>query len=167
MTTALSHIKLLSFMLLWRMTFCVILTWLCKLGCCPVLPRQVGKETPKQEQTQPPLTAQSPSSPIPPPPCRPARSRPPQVIQTTPFHFVRECKEITSPFHTLALGFPMFGSSLALLALASIPALAQSQNVTPIGGSWSSGSQHVLTGSVSIVCGVLAQAVAHLVGKNE
>jgi len=44
----------------------------------------------------------------------------------------------------------MFVSSLAFLALASIPALAQfdpSHNVTPIGGSWSSGSQHVLTGT--------------------
>lgn len=62
----------------------------------------------------------------------------------------------------------MFVSSLTFLALASIPALAQldpaHNNVTGIGGTWSSGSQHVVTGSVSLVCGVLAQAVVHLVG---
>jgi len=45
----------------------------------------------------------------------------------------------------------MFVSSLALLALASIPALAQfnptNNNVTSIGGTWASGSQNVVTGS--------------------
>jgi len=45
----------------------------------------------------------------------------------------------------------MFRTSLTLLALASIPALAQfnpsNNNVTALQGTWSSGSQHVLTGS--------------------
>ena len=60
----------------------------------------------------------------------------------------------------------MFVSSLTLLALASIPALAQfnpsNNNVTAIGGTWSSGSQHVVTGTVRIVvCGAVARAVVH------
>lgn len=58
----------------------------------------------------------------------------------------------------------MFVSSLALLALATIPALAQfdsAHNATPIGGTWASGSKHVITGSVRIVCSVLAQAVVY------
>ncbi|KAH9048740.1 chaperone for protein-folding within the ER, fungal-domain-containing protein [Lactarius hengduanensis] len=44
----------------------------------------------------------------------------------------------------------MFVSSVALLALATIPALAQfdaAHNATPIGGTWASGSKNVITGS--------------------
>lgn len=49
----------------------------------------------------------------------------------------------------------MMLNSLIALVLASAPALAQdvsytaAHNVTPIIGTWSSGSQNVLTGSVS------------------
>lgn len=44
----------------------------------------------------------------------------------------------------------MFVSSFALLALATVPALAQfdaAHNATPIGGTWASGSKNVVTGS--------------------
>ena len=88
-------------------------------------------------------------------PLKPSRtflSISPASAKKTPPHFLF--------INTLDPGFSMFVSSLALLALASIPARAQQvdpshNNVTALGGTWSSGSQHVLTGSVSIVCDVL------------
>jgi hypothetical protein len=120
-------------------------------SCIVATPALVGKEHTKQEQIQQ-LPQRShhlhllPFSSSP----RLARSHPP--FKTTLFPFPRECEEKRSSPFSNTLSSPMFVSSLALLALASIPALAQfnptNNNVTSIGGTWSSGSQSVVTGSV-------------------